>query len=113
MVCIPCEELGGVEGRLAKSFEAADVFDYWELGDDGSARHTARNTARHGSSCVEAIERRRTDAVLVVSIASHTLARFSSLGVKVFRAEGPSVQEALRSLAAGTLKRMDVKKGSS
>jgi predicted Fe-Mo cluster-binding NifX family protein len=115
MVCIPCEDPGGASGKLASSFETADVFDYWEIGDDGTACHAAQNRTCHGSFCVEpveAIHRRRADALVVTSIAPATLAAFSALGVKVFRAESPTVQNALRSLAAGTLKQMGVRKES-
>ncbi len=110
LVCVPCEEPGGEDGRLAASFETADVFDYWEVDREDGLRHVAQNRTCHGSFCVEPVEavhRRRTEVVIVASMSSPTLARFASLGIEVMRSEDQYARDALHRLVEGRLEHLD------
>lgn len=109
-VCIPCNLPGGPENTVTASFEEADVLDYYELHEDGNFEHEAE-TKNCFAGCVDpvdAIVKRRTEAVVVVGIHPSSLMRFWNAGVRVYRASDPSVPVLLNRLASGQLEQLKI-----
>lgn len=108
-VCIPCAEPGGPEAAIESAFEATDILDYYDVGEDGRFEHTAHMRNCGGAACidpVDAIVGRKVDAVVVTDISGSNLTRFINAGVKVLAAENPSVRVTLEDLGRGALREL-------
>lgn len=104
-VCIPSLDPGGPDGVAAASFEETDVFDFYEVYEDGDFERVAqtRPCACWGPDQAEAISRRSIEAIVVSSMSSSALLKFRVAGVRVLKADNPSVAALLDSYVAGRL----------
>ncbi len=107
-VCIPTNEPGGPDAPVADSFQESDLFDFYDLSDEGeySMYVQIRNCAGMCKDDVETVVRRGAQAVIANMVTPNSLHRFSREGVEVYRAlVGPS-KDSLKALQTNRLARM-------
>lgn len=104
-VCIPSAD-SDRETSAARSFEEADLFDFYDIRPQGSSELVARiRPCMNGcSDPVEVVSMRGADAVIVAHISPHSLVRLRNAGVRILIADAGSVGELIESYVAGRLK---------
>jgi predicted Fe-Mo cluster-binding NifX family protein len=114
MICIPTRFPGGPDSVISESFEDAELFDFYEVHPDGNFEHTvqSRPCACWGPDQVEAVARRGIDAIIVAGMSSSALMRFRASGVRILRADNPSVTALLDSCSTGRLVEIGMDKSS-
>ena len=91
---------------VSDAFEDSEQLDYYETHPDGSYDLLAQMRSCRGgcSDPVETVTRRNVDAIIVSGISPNSLMRFCNAGVRVFKADNPSVRNVIESFVAGDLK---------
>ena len=90
---------------VADSFQASDLFDFYDLAESGDYVLSAqiRNCSGTCKDDVETIVRRGTEAVIVKEISANSLQKFKRSGVSVYRAVDGPVRNSLASLHPNVL----------
>lgn len=109
-ICIPCQFPGGPDAVVSAPFEESELFDYYEVQEDGKFEHLAQMRPCLGgcSDPIEAVTRREVKAVIVAGISPSSLMRFSNSGIMVLRADSPSVRALIDSFATGRLVKIGI-----
>jgi len=109
-VCIPSLDPGGPDGVSATSFEETEVFDFYDVHPDGNFERFAqtRPCTCWGPDQAEAVSRRGVEAIIVRGISPSALLKFSAAGVRVLKADNPSVAALLDAFAAGRLEEIGI-----
>lgn len=109
-ICIPCIYPGGSDGVASTSFEEADVFDFYDVKENGEFEQVAQSRVCMcwGADQAEAIARRGIDAIIVATISPNSLLKFKSFRVKVLRSNNPSVAALTDSFASGKLEEIGI-----
>lgn len=104
-VCFPVQNDEGFESRVFGHFGSAPLF--LVVDTSSNARSVISNGDlhhRHGAcNPLKALEGQRVDAVVVGGIGQGALTRLNRNGIRVHRAQAPTVRENLALLAAQTL----------
>ena len=99
-VCIPTDSPGGPASPVADSFQESDLFDFYELGDDGrfDLYVQIRNCAGTCKDDVETVARRGAQVVIVNEVSANYLHRFAKSGISVYRALGGPSEDSIAAL---------------
>jgi predicted Fe-Mo cluster-binding NifX family protein len=104
-VCFPVLKSEGLESEVYGHFGSAPVFLFVET--DSSNVTIVNNKDQHHEhgACnpMKALDNQKVDAVVVGGIGAGALNRLNQLGIKVFRANAPTVKENLVMLKAQNL----------
>jgi len=102
---VPCGNPGGPEAPITNGFEESEVYDYYEVAEDGRFEHVAQ--ARHCTGgCADPVDTlvsRGAEAVIVTGLRPSTLFRLVKGGVRVFLTKNPSVRATLDDFSSGNL----------
>jgi len=98
-VCIPTDSPGGPDALVADSFQASDLFDIYDLDENGDyvLSTQIRNCSGTCKDDIETIVRRGTEAVIVKEISANALQRLKASGVSVYLAADGPVSNSLTS----------------
>jgi len=104
-VCFPVENAAGLESAVFGHFGSAPYFvmvdtatDAVTVIDNGDRNH------QHGAcNPVSALGGRQVDAVIVGGIGAGALGKLNQLGIRVHRAQAPSIRENLALFTSGAL----------
>ncbi len=104
-ICFPVQNDEGLESRVFGHFGSAPVF---LVVDTSSNAHSVINNGdqhhQHGAcNPLKALEGQQVDAVVVGGIGQGALSRLNQNGIRVHRAQAPTVRENLALLAAKAL----------
>lgn len=108
-VCVGTQLPGGIDADIRFPLEDSELFDYFELDDDGGVEHTAQGRRCLCADLIEPIVRRGVDAVVVRDLTTTSLFKFASAKVRVYLTKDDSVRAALASLRAGNLEELGMR----
>lgn len=104
-ICFPVQNDEGIESRVFGHFGSAPLF--LVVDTSSNAHSVIRNGDlhhRHGAcNPLKALEGQQVEAVVVGGIGQGALSRLNQDGIRVHRAQAPTVRENLALLAAQTL----------
>jgi predicted Fe-Mo cluster-binding NifX family protein len=104
-VCFPVLKAEGLESEVYGHFGSAPVFLFVET--DGNNVTIVNNKEQHHEhgACnpMKALDNQKVDAVVVGGIGAGALNRLNQLGIKVFRANAPTVNENIEMLKGENL----------
>ena len=104
-ICFAVEQDKGIESPVYGHFGSAPSFII--IDTDGNTSKTVANRDMHHAhgACnpIMAVGREQIDAVVVGGIGAGALMKLNAAGVKVFRAEAPTVKDNLDMLNEGRL----------
>src|SRR4030065_2367054 len=104
-ICFPVLKADGLESEVYGHFGSAPVFLFVEsdsnnvtIVNNGDQHH------EHGAcNPMKALDNQKVDAVVVGGIGAGALSRLNQLGIKVFRANAPTVNENIEMLKGENL----------
>jgi predicted Fe-Mo cluster-binding NifX family protein len=108
-VCVACQFPGGPEAEIVYSLEESELFDCYEVHDDGRYELTAQTRRCACSDLVEPIIRRGVEAVVVKGLAPNSLLALGNAGIRVFLTESQSAKAALDVLTEGRLREVGLR----
>ncbi|MCU0851897.1 MAG: hypothetical protein MUC90_01375 [Thermoplasmata archaeon] len=98
-----------MDARILFSLEDSELFDYFEMREDGTFEHTAQGRRCLCADLIEPIIRRGIDAAVVKDLTTTSLFKFASANVKVFVTQESSVRASLEALQSGTLEELGMR----
>jgi len=108
-ICVGTQLPGGLDANILFSLEDSELFDYFEMHEDGSLEHTAQTRRCLCADLIEPLIRRDIDAVVVKDLSTTSLFKFASAKVKVYVTEETSVKASLDALRAGKLEELGMR----
>jgi predicted Fe-Mo cluster-binding NifX family protein len=108
-VCVGTQFPGGMDARILFSLEDSELFDYFEMREDGTFEHIAQGRRCLCADLIEPIIRRGIDAAVVKDLTTTSLFKFASAKVKVFVTQESSVRASLEALRSGTLEELGMR----
>ena len=108
-VCIPALTNNGLESTVCGHFGSAPFFILVNT-DDLSVEGIVNNNAHHAHGTCQplaAIAGHKVDAVVVGGIGGGALAKLTASGIRVFKAEHPTVKESVDAIKQGSLSPVD------
>lgn len=108
-ICVGSQWPGGIDADIRFPLEDSELFDYFEMGEDGSIEHTAQGRRCLCADLIEPIVRRGVDAVVVKDLTTTSLFKFASAKVGVYLTRENSVRASLASLRAGNLEELGMR----
>lgn len=104
-VCFPVQQSEGIESKVYNHFGSAPQFVLLDTETNAVVIISNGDRVHEHGKCnpLQALAGQEIDAVIVGGIGSGALSRLNQAGVKVYRAQLPTIRENLPLLAAGQL----------
>jgi len=105
-VCFPVSKTDGLKSRVYGHFGSAPAFIVVDTVDNGVTTINNKDQHHEHGACnpMKALDNQKVDAVVVGGIGGGALNRLNQLGIKVFHAEGATVNDNIALLKANNLK---------
>jgi predicted Fe-Mo cluster-binding NifX family protein len=107
-VCFPVEENKGIESRVYNHFGSAPMFLVVEVATNNVSMIANRDQHHEHGSCnpIKALGDHQVDAVVVGGIGGGALSRLNQSGIRVFRANAPSIKDNVSMFLAQELREL-------
>lgn len=105
-ICFPVQQDEGIESKVYNHFGSAPLFVVVDttMADAVSTISNGDQHHVHGAcNPIKALDNQKVDAVVVGGIGAGALTRLNQLGIRVHRAQGPTIRDNLALLASQKL----------
>ena len=94
-VCFPVQEDEGIESKVYNHFGSAPLFVVvdTETNVAGMIKNKDQHHAHGVCNPIQALDKQKIDAVVVGGIGGGALGKLNQSGIKVYRAQSPTVKE--------------------
>lgn len=109
-VCFPVQHDEGLGSTVFNHFGSAPAFVVVDTATNSVATISNRDQHHVHGACnpMKALDNQKVDAVVVGGIGAGALTRLNQLGIKVFRAQAPRIQENMALIADQKLPELTV-----